>query len=631
MGQLSLDFYTRGTTTPLGTGPTPVVGRPRIRRAVGQVGSFSVEVPANDPHYIAVRDGTSIGSVQGLEISLRRDGDGERFRGIITDIETGVDEAGNKITKLSGGSLAIELTWLDTYNGVIFDDDTISDSIDAVLSGSGWTKTVTGVDYVNVTDRHDNMKLFASLAKLAEIEAAYLRETNTRREIEMSRSTSSTGIRITNVEEASPALYDNALLAPIRSIRETRQGSDIVTRIVAYGEDAGNVVFDLGDASLSSPYTVQSFVKNRPSITDAISDQFNDEANGAGSTPVVRTFKVGTLKATGRNRMVVVFAAYNNTYQRNGWCRVGGVEAELVQVMTLGGNQWHMFLARNPRAGELEVTASYETEDNSADVESSQTHVVVVAVAVQDVDQSATINSAEATGSGTAAAVTLAGASNDLRLAGVSSSSNFANPTSGANQTRVLAELDNTQTDVVVDYSLDDSDSSLSFTLPTSETWGMFAIQLPGAVTYYIEDATAVTAYGTRVEQLIDQGSKLVGASTAQRTAAADSLYARSVTKIQRKKDERIYWDVAVPYLPSFSWLVGDSFVLDFHGEDDNGVWLDVDNETVYAIDRTEEFDEAGVCYWALKLSTVYEHPLTTAGLLVEEMRRLKALEASSP
>ena len=122
----------------------------------------------------------------------------------------------------------------------------------------------------------------------------------------------------------------------------------------------------------------------------------------------------------------------------------------------------------------------------------------------------------------------------------------------------------------------------------------MFAIGLPGAITYYIEDSTSVTNYKRRTEVFAENASQFVGASSTQIENAADTLYDVYATVLDRRKNPIKSYELDIAYLPSHTWLVGDSFRLVYKGFDDQGVFINED-ATVYVMSRREKFNAAGI------------------------------------
>lgn len=620
MGRLSAQVYERTTTTKLGAGPIYNVLRAKLTRAIDRIGEFSFEIPADDRQYALL--------TQGREVWLFHEGETNPiWRGIVDSRLWKVAPDGSGVLSIAGLSLAVELQWESTYMGIIVDDETAGDAVDLVLASTSWTNTVSGASLVNVTNRFDNMTLWEALRMVAQSQDGYLRETATARDLEVKQATTDSGIRLTNlgVESAGPFLRENSALGIVEGLPTVREdGAGIVNRIVPLGLDEGNVIYDLGRSTRVSPYTIASFTKNRPSIVSV--NTFDVAVPGAADTGANEwlTVEAGTVQASGPNRCVVIFHSWSGGIYRVADWRptVNGVQVEQITRTGTANRDHSVSILKNAPAGDLRIALEVWDTDSAGD------HKLIVIVC-QDVDQVLAITGAQADGTGTAAAVSLAATAGDLRLACVCSTTSFTDPTSASPQVRLVTSLSTPH--MVVDSMADDSDGAFGWTMAVSEVWNATAVQLLGSVTYYIEDSTSVTAYGRRVRHMIQNANKVVGADSTQLANAANTLYDLAAAALDRNKDPVTFYTVSVAHLPEpATWLVGDSMTLRYRGRaqtvDGDLTWLDV-NATVKVIEATEEWGEDGARRWTLLLSTVYRFPRTGDEVLGENLAKIFALE----
>lgn len=631
MGKLSLEVYERGTSTKLGTGPILTVQRAQITRAVDRIGRFSIDIPASERQYALF--------TAGREVRLYEEDEGEVWRGILDQRRWNINASGVGVLTISGSSLAIELQWESTYMGINIDDLSTSDAIDAILSGTSWTKAVTGAGFVNLTKRIDNMSLWQALAEVAKAENAYIRETNTAREVEIKIATGDSGLVLSNygIESISPFLAENTIFGLIEGLPEVREeGSAIINRIVPLGLHEDNVIYDLGSSGRSSPYTIQNFVKNRPKIVEVV----HVAETGAVSKEI-------PINCLGTNRVVLLFLStdYGSPVQDPLPTLDGTVMHRIADAETPTAALWIGF----PVRGKSRISLPTQNVGHAG-----------VAVSLRDCQfDPSQISHVDAPSPGTAL-----GSSNTLRDIDIEQHNSA--------HTTVSRTLTSDDDDLCLDFIFFPgraSDPSVvagggqtelaDFTapLPSGNNWmwtsqengsdggvtmsASFssltdsihaAVSIKPAITYYIEDSTSVTAYGRRILMIIESGQKFLGASSTQLQNAANTLYDEAVTLLERNKDPPTFYEVNVASLPSDSWLVGDSMRLLYRGtgRDQDGayVWLDVD-ATVKVMQRAETWDSDGNRRWRLLLSTLYRFPRTNEEILGENLSKIQAIEST--
>lgn len=592
-----------------------------VKRAVGQIGSFEITVPAIDAALAS--------ATQGREIVITREEDGDIFRGVIMGKRYGIDAQERYVAILTGLSLAVELHWQSTYMGVVIDAQTSAAAADLVLSGSGWTDLQTGAGFVSMSDRYDNMSLWQAMERLTETQGAYLRETTTARQVEIKRGTTASGVRLLSPEYVTPEMGSNPLIGFIESITSYEDGAGIVNRIVPFGHDADNIVFDLRYATRASPYAIQVLNQNIPSISGpVINGQWIEQTpvNTDGSKMVEYSQELTTLEMSGSNRAVLAFVRINNSGSgqiRNIGIEAGGrLGALIVSVGSTSLPMTRAYLVKNVPSGEVTIKATYQVQESATGPHTF--NFDIVAIPLQDVDQLTAVNSTSASGSGTAPSLTLAEVATSIRFAAVTSTTAYS-ATSAAGQDNIRNTL---SANVLTVDSKTGGTDTLAWTFAASESWHAVAVQLAGPKLYYLEDAASVTAYGRRVEMMIEEASKLVGATSTQLEASTNTLYDLASTRLARIKDPVTFYEVRASYLGSISWLVGDSIRVDYQGFTDAGVWLSVNTDLI-VMERTENFGEDGVRRWELVLATQYRDPPSDSDLFAQQVERIMALEGA--
>lgn len=605
---------------------TRLMGGTFVRRRVSQVGDFVAVVPASDAQAANLQSG------YGLQIYYGLSDNNPRMIGRIDRITTRVADNGQDVVVAEGPSRGIELEDLNTYDGVIADDDTVSDIVDALLAdATGWTKAVTGSGYVDLTHRFRNVSIWGALTYLAEVEGAYIRETDTDREIEIKRGTTSTGITLRNLQGSVLPHAADPAVGFIRSIGGVRVDSSRVrNRVVPQGVNASNIIYDLGLSTRSTgggdPYDVQSFIKNRAAVTSFWNDRIPNPASGDEGN-----FDIEVL---GPNSAIVVATATAESAVPAELLANGKAFRKLGETAAAESRVMALWIVEGIAPGTVTVTL---TGINN-------THVT--AIALRDVLQSGADRDSDfGSGTGTSASLSLTSDDDDLVLdilhvdGGVD-----RDLTPGAGQTAIdivegdVAPSGNSQ--AASEEDGDDAGVTMSWTWTGSDGYWHVAVSIKSAPTYYLEDATSKAAYGgpnslPRTEILTEPGNALIGATSADLIAAANALYDGAAAFLARLKDPITYYDdVRVLDLVDDSWLVGDSFPVRgvWAVEDLDGTgraWLTVDESALYAIEVVEAFRENGPRDFLLKLATAYEWPADDPQLFAQLHRNVGALAST--
>jgi hypothetical protein len=294
-GAIRIDVF-NADGSPRSEGPVTNVLACQYQNALGQIGSYAFTVPAAHERSAIL--------VTGRIIRITRRGEGVVFQGLIDRAETVVASDGSHQLVVSGSSVARELVWANTLLGFELNADTLDDSIDALLSGTGWTRGQTGTSTITASARFDGATIWQALAKLADIFGFHLRENSGTREIDIDEfGTNTSGLTLRAFEAVSPE-QDDPLLRPITGLRILAESTDIWNRIIPIGQRAGisGVNITLEDATRSvangNPYDVDSAIGPDGETYYYIEDAASVAAHGV-RTKVLQIKDVVPLGLTG--------------------------------------------------------------------------------------------------------------------------------------------------------------------------------------------------------------------------------------------------------------------------------------------------------------------------------------------
>ena len=500
------------------------------------------------------------------------------------------------------------------------DDTTLP--MEWTISPSGnWTSIASVIRAKDtISQRLDNMSLWQAMQVIAQIRNGYLRETDTLRQLELVTTPADSGIVLINAAEAraAGATEEGSSVGLIEALlSETEE--DVVNRIVPLGANEGNIVFDVSLADRTSPYTIQSFIPNRPSVTNTLLATLTPDPVSPAAEPEFRSTRAGVLNMTGSNKAIAVLVHVTgiNATTAQLTINVGGIELANPQLRGTAGVTGFIgaYVGYGIPAGSVTIEVKNRMSDDAVTI-------TLFAVAVQDAKQLPldAITGADNGALTSAPNVTLAAVASDLRIGALCGSTDVVATTvaSGTDQQNLLVDEQ-----LIVD-SKSGGDNTIDWAFSFSRIWDVVAVQFFGAPLYYIEDATSISNYGLSEETIIEAASKFVGSTAAQRLVAANTLYDLNATRLGRKKDPPKSWAFAVSYLPKgpLEWLVGDTLRAIYRDEDE-----EID-ETLYCVRRRQEFPD-GVRRWTLTLSTVPALPRSEEDLLLEQLRRLMALEGA--
>lgn len=608
VGLLAAEIYSPAGALQ-GTAPIRLIDAEN-ETGVNIIGSFRLRCPATDPN----ADEFTVGR----EVRVFREGDGELWRGLVgqtryTDSETG------PVLEVTGPSLAAELERALTYTGVVANDVTPAaamTSLLAVNAAPAWTRLVTGAGYLNITHPFPRMSLFRAFRLISEIEGAYIRTTNTAREIELKNTSADSGLRLENIEHVSPDIDDNASLGLISGITVRDEGDLIVNRVVPYGESTGGLLFDLALSTRSSPYTIQSFIPRAPSI-----------ANAAEFDITTGKFKYTTeFNSLGENRLTLILVTDKTPHDIVDFARVNGKSGTrfLAEAGPAGAISATAFYVTAPAKGVVKVDLEWDADTGTTGPSAACRAFVI---GLKDCEQSSPIrNSATfALGTSTAPTTTISSAVDDLVidiLAHVDASAAV-----GAGQSVILQ---NAADDARSSQEPGAASVTMSWTLGSSVGWIIAALSIKPRTVYYLEDSASVTARGRRAKEAVFRDAKFNGGTSAELIAAENTLYDMTAAYLVRNIAPIRYYEIKAEKL-SRAWLPGDTMAVAYRGwaEDEDGkrLWIDV-NANLIALKRTESINADGVRSWSILFAPVVRYPQTLAEIIHGQIVSLNDLES---
>lgn len=594
-----------------------------IHNVVNQVSTFQFTVPA------VSTDGILALLTHGRVVGLFYQDVGELIRGRISHIETRDGDAG--FLTIHCFSLAIELVWQDTYYGIGADNESASAIIDKVLAQveTTWTKVVTGGSYVNLTNEFAPATSWQTLLTLAEMENAYIRETATMRQLEMSQTTVASGLVLLNtvgqvdvdksINLGSPQPL-HGLISSLDVLRD--DGQAIINRLVPQGVNGGDIILDLGLSNRSSPYTINNFIADTPRVTN--SAVFVE--NGYNETETTeRTLEIA---ATGQNRAIFVWiildipASVVLPYIPT----IDGKEGiNLASINTGGTNHYlaDLYYWRGVKTGTNAIRLRFSS-GGSADIKAM---AVAVSGVRQNISPIRDSDSAFATTGTSAATPSLTTAVGDLVLGFLLWTSGTASDDAG--QTSILDQGGNAPAAQSAKKTADASSETMSWTLSVSQEWAVAGTVIMPALIYYIEDSTSITAKGRRTARFIMNANRFVGAGATDQQNAANTLYDRAVTHLLRSKDGIRHYDIKVGLMPITPIPnVGDTVRVIYRGFSLDGFFVTID-ENLIVMERTRTIDAEGTLSYEFKFAPVINQPVSMAELLYKTSTKVLELETT--
>lgn len=242
-GGLRVDVYD-ASGTKLGFGPITSALACSYRMALDQVGSFTLDIPAEEERasYVAI----------GGQLWFYVAGEGLVFRGMVDQKQSVVDTDGKTILRVTGSSLARQLVNANTLLGMAFNGSTLSAAVgsnasaNTLLYQTGWAAGALDVPGTTLLARFDGLSRWEALAKAAQQFKLHVREDhitlsggNPVRNVDVGAFGASSGIVFKNVDSVSPNLRQNTALYPISGISVLEDGNDLWNSIIPVGAGEG--------------------------------------------------------------------------------------------------------------------------------------------------------------------------------------------------------------------------------------------------------------------------------------------------------------------------------------------------------------------------------------------------------
>ncbi len=642
-GRLSAEIWSAGGVTRYGTAPLQTVIAAQRTRRINAIGDWSLTIPATDPNVAQL--------VQGREVHVFREGEGEIWQGIIEASERRLVATGQLPLDVSGRTLAAELVYANSYFGQQLYNAATPATIFAsalALANNTWTSLLAG-GLTAITSRFDLQTVWQELLNVATIEAGYLRETNITREIELAIAHADSGIRLINAEYIDPAFGvddKTALIVGLPQVKE--DGASIVNRLVPFGSSSTKP-FNIGHSSRTTPYTIKH-VGSAPTWAGSEDGILTGSlANNTPASGISRSNVPGVADPT-----CVCIAILSGLSLVDAQCVVtyNGIDmTEIAQLATGEG----IFVGYGFIAYMIDgPSAAMQATGNTISVSVLQNSGSTVWWALDLLYiPNADINGIQLTysddtvflgNSKTWANVAVYSPEMQLGIVAFGGANATITPDAGWT-THVISASQLIQYVVGRTYATKTGVTSLTRT----DTWNANVLPIYAVLTipsisgnYYLEDSAAgradsasgsVEAYGRRVQPLVV--NELKPAYFASDVAAANALYDYAATMLARMSVLPIYYQVGVVKLPRAGWLPGDTMRLQYRGvaTDDYGtrVWLDVDDDIIVS-EAQESYNTDGTLRWTLTLATVLRYSSAenrALGNLLGQMQRyINALNA---
>jgi hypothetical protein len=543
----------------------------------------------------------------GTEIGIRRQGEGEIFRGYVQRRTERVDSAGAAVVEFDCVDVGIELQRRNTGRSVLVLGESMAAAATAILSGAGWTLKVTGSGYPTVTKEWTNVSLLQAIGELARIGGGYWRRTHTVREIEIINTNPATGLTVTNLANVDPVTQTRfGAIAQVNRIE--RDVSQVVNRV--WGEiktDSARLI-TLQESTRSSPYTIQSAVKRAARV---VSYAIVPSQNSSMST---------SFPMLGENRYALALLVQS------------GLNNE--SIATIGG-QFMANLDIGVDGANTAVWGGIAPPKGSPQVDfkiAVPSPTLAGLVGAENVDQVDPIVEADkANGTGTSVSITVDSITGSVVVAFLvlrTLGSPSVTPGTGVQLVGKITNLPSTSFDedqiTIWRKEGGASTTTMTWTISPSQAWEVYAISLRPARLHYIEDAASQAQYGL-IEQALSLGS--FGEVETSRTALANAAYDYLADYLTKRKDAPFHVDCDLAFLPGspLDWLPGETMAVRYR---DDQVALD---EDLIVVGRSQEFGVAGERRWSLDLSSasLFRRDERGEWLLEQIMNRLSAAQAN--
>lgn len=570
-----------------------------IEEAVGTIATLQCQVPRA---YLPDDEA----DIHALTFS--RELEGDLFSGYLKTIDTRIDKDGAEISTLVCDGAEVELVWANSYRAIIIDALSPTASLDLILVDTDWAGVIEGSGFpAAVTRRFDDMTKFDCVINLAKILQGFVRFDNVNKVVTISNTAPNTGLSIEKTSDLT-----KGILGEVK--RKTVDKSQIYNKILPMGVYADNLPFDLRDASLSSPYTINSFKPISPRLTafDFLSYTF------VGSDGVYEDSI--EILCTGRNcAIIAVFLSASGAvtaHPQSGSVKANG-RVCFREESSLGGSALGHLDAFTTQVPEGVVTVSFSIDAPS--IGSSNDGVLLV-FALSDVRQ---INRGfatdfEASGGTTTPSVSIATTIGNL-LIDVLSFVSGSVTSHGTGQVEITPQVNDAVTNFIASYKIAVANpDTLSWVKSSSSQWHQYVMNIPCVDAYYIEDAASIAANGARVKNLTMSDFRPIRDDLE---AAADALYMFAADYLTNNKDPKRFYDISVIHFPlgPLDWSVGSKV---------NYIYEDDDIDFVVP-QRKQIFDSAGYRRWELELSSINAFMYSFVDTISQIKNRLDVSQAN--
>lgn len=259
---IRVDVYSP-TGSLVGPGPITAVLAGSYEQGLGEVGAFTLDIPAEDPR------SSLIG--HGYELRITRGDEGLVFRGIVDKFNTMVGADDRKVLRITGASIARKLVWANTLAGLQFSNTPILTAVNTLLTmaqsqaAAGFTAGSIDVPAtVLEAQRMDGISVWGALVRVAETFGLLLREDaiNTRVDIG-SFGGNPRGLRFQNAQQMTAALGASDNVFAIADIALVDSSEDVWTRVIPLGVSQGIAgavpAMNLRYCTRTGPYPITNF------------------------------------------------------------------------------------------------------------------------------------------------------------------------------------------------------------------------------------------------------------------------------------------------------------------------------------------------------------------------------------
>lgn len=259
---IRVDVYSP-TGSLVGPGPITAVLAGSYEQGLGEVGAFTLDIPAEDPR------SSLIG--HGYELRITRGDEGLVFRGIVDKFGAMVGADDRKVLRITGASIARKLVWANTLAGLQFSNTPILTAVNTLLTmaqsqaAAGFTAGSIDVPAtVLEAQRMDGISVWGALVRVAETFGLLLREDaiNTRVDIG-SFGGNPRGLRFQNAQQMTAALGASDNVFAIADIALVDSSEDVWTRVIPLGVSQGIAgavpAMNLRYCTRTGPYPITNF------------------------------------------------------------------------------------------------------------------------------------------------------------------------------------------------------------------------------------------------------------------------------------------------------------------------------------------------------------------------------------